>query len=73
MSTVYKVILTGEQFRVLVKGEVLKVMTGPIGDRDVIELALSDIGLGVMKSCIEDQEKELNALEEKQKNYIARM
>ena len=58
MSIVHKVMLTGEQFRKLVKGEICKIATGPIGEKEIIELGLSDIGFGVMRNYLTEAEHE---------------
>lgn len=58
MSTIHKVSLSGEQFRKLVKGEVLKIMMGPVGEQEVIELSCIDIGFGVMKDSVIEAERD---------------
>jgi hypothetical protein len=62
MSTVYKVLLDSKQFKKLVKGEILEIWSGAVvGEHEKIELALSDLGFGIMKNAIQEAQDEARA------------
>jgi hypothetical protein len=58
VAKVHKVMLTGEQFRLLVRGEILKIMVGPIGQTDTVELALTDVGFEIMRHYVQEAEND---------------
>jgi hypothetical protein len=59
MAMVYKVLLDSNQFRKLVKGEILEIWSGAVvGEHEKIELGLSDLGFGIMKNAIQEAENE---------------